>query len=218
MRAIGSVIAEEAVFSQIYDEILKTKHMIDGHVEHLTKVFGSRFQSAYKAIEEGRVRKYLFHPSGRIVWIVAGKEGEYQVLPIVNFCSCNDFYFRVISHEAFLCYHLIAQKLAEALDKYVLVERADEAYEALMEGWRRIRVEERRLPMGEVENVRRVAEAILSEAGELSVSQLLDEVKKTGFNLLTTRHLANILVADKGKRFKCREGVWTLVRRSVATG
>lgn len=214
---MGSVIAEEAVFSQTYDEILKTKYMADGHVERLTKVFGGRFQSAYKAIEEGRVRKYLFHPSGRVVWIVAGKEGEYQVLPLVNFCSCNDFYFRVISHEAFLCYHLIAQKLAEALDKYVLVEKSDEAYESLMEEWRRTRVEERLLPIGEVENVRRVAEAILSEAGELSTSQLLDEVKKTGFNLLTIRHLANILVADKGKRFKCRKGVWTLVKSSVAT-
>jgi len=212
-----STISEEAIFNQLYDEIRRTKCMTDGHIERLTEVLGSRFQNAHKATEERHVRKYLFHPSGRVVWIVAGKEGEYQVLPIVNYCSCDDFYFRVISHETFLCYHLIAQKLAEALDKYVLVEKPDEEYESLMKKWRRVKAEERRLSIGEVENVRRVAEAILSEAGELSISQLLEEVKKVGFNLLTTHHLANILVADKGKRFKCKKGVWTLVKSSIAT-
>lgn len=211
------IVTEKAVISRLYEEIHKIRYLRDDQIKRLAEIFGSRFQSAYKAIQAGKVKKYLFHPSERVVWIVAGKEGEYQVLPRIGFCSCNDFYFRVVGHDAFLCYHLIAQELAEALEGYVLVEKPDEACEPLMEVWRKIKVEKRRLPLGEVENVRRVVEAILSEEGELSISQLLEEVRKTGFHSLTGRHLSNIMVADKRKRFKCRRELWILIKDSAST-
>lgn len=211
------IVAENAAINRLYEELQKTGHISDDQKKRLTTMFGNRFLSACKAIEEGKVKNYLFHPSERTVWIVVGKEDEYQILPRVGFCSCNDFYFRVISHEASLCYHLIAQKLAEALKRFILVENPDEAYEPLMEGWRKIKAEKRRLPIGEVENVRRILEVILSEEGELPISRLLEEVRKTGFNSLTTRHLSIIMVADKRKRFKCERGLWILVKDSAST-
>lgn len=91
---MGQIVAEDAVMNRLYEEIRTTKCIGEDQIKHLVEVFGSRFKNAYRAIEEGRVNKYLFHPSERVVWIVAGKEGEYQVLPRVGFCSCNDFYFR----------------------------------------------------------------------------------------------------------------------------
>ena len=87
-------------------------------------------------MEERRVKHYVFEPSGRRAWIVVGKGGEYQILPASGYCGCNDFYFRVIDGEAGFCYHLIGQRLAEALDSYDLVHEGDEFFDALMTEWR----------------------------------------------------------------------------------
>lgn len=108
------------------------------HLTQLSVAFGSRFTKAWKAINEGRIKKYIFKPSGRIAWIVIGKEREYLVMPAADFCSCADFYFRVMDREVHLCYHLIAQKLAEALMWYDLINERDELYTSLMEEWRKV--------------------------------------------------------------------------------
>jgi len=204
-------VSEEAVFNQLSEEIMKTNAITDDQIELLTKAFGERFTNAYKIVEKGWVKKYLFHSSGRIIWIVTGKEGDYQILPHISFCSCDDFYFRVVSNEVFRCYHLIAQKLAEVLDRYILVEFQDTEYDSFMTGLRRIKTERRLLSIEETENVRRFVGAVLSETGEMSTEKLLEEAKKNGFRL-TVHHLANILTADKRKRFKCKDRLWTLTK------
>ena len=137
---IESNISEKNTFNQLLDDIKRTKRITDIQTKRLDEAFGKRFGNAYKTIDAGRVRKYLFHPSERVVWIVAGREGEYQILPSVNFCSCDDFYFRVMDKEIHLCYHLIAQKMAEALKWYDLFEEDDELYNFLMEEWKRVTV------------------------------------------------------------------------------
>ena len=103
---------------------------------------GERFDRAWQLVEQHRVKKYVFEPSGRILWIVVGKNSEYQILPESGYCDCNDFYFRVIDGEAGLCYHLLAQRLAEALEEYDEVHERDEFYENLMEVWRRLSAEQ----------------------------------------------------------------------------
>jgi len=105
-------------------------------VTELRSRFGERFERALKLIEERRVKRYAFEPSGRIVWVVVGKEKEYQILPRAGYCSCDDFYFRVINGETGLCYHLIAQSLAEALGIYEEIKEGDEFYESLIAEWR----------------------------------------------------------------------------------
>jgi len=67
-----------------------------------------------------------------------GRESEYQVLPESGYCDCSDFYFRVVNGEAGLCYHLMAQRLAEALEEYEEVREEDKFYEPLMEEWRNL--------------------------------------------------------------------------------
>lgn len=199
---------EKKVFEEAYERIKREKRIADVEAKELFQVFSDRFRNALTAIEEEKVRKYVFSPSGRAVWAVAGKDREYQILPIANFCSCNDFYFRVLSRETFLCYHLIAQKLAEALEKYLLIMREDEQYEALMSVLRESAAEDRKLPVEEAENVRGIVKTILSEGGGLSAKQLVLEVQAFGFEVQTPQHLAAILVTDKKKRFKCEEGKW----------
>ena len=117
----------------------KSSGLVTGvQLTQLSVVFGSRFTKAWEAINDGRIKKYVFEPSGRIAWVVIGKEREYLVMPAADFCSCDDFYFRVMDREVHLCYHLIGQKLAEALMWYDLINERDELYTSLMEEWRKV--------------------------------------------------------------------------------
>ena len=102
----------------------------------LYEVFGQRFTRAFEALKENRVKKYVFRPSGKIIWIVVGKERDYLIIPQAEFCPCDDFYFRVMDRQVHLCYHLIAQKIANSLGWYETIEERDELYESLMTEWK----------------------------------------------------------------------------------
>ena len=103
----------------------------------LYDIFGQRFTRAFEALKENRVKKYAFKPSGRIVWIVVGRERDYLIMSEVDFCTCDDFYFRVLDRRVHMCYHLIAQKLAKNLDWYDAIEEHDELYDSLMSEWKK---------------------------------------------------------------------------------
>jgi predicted nucleic acid-binding Zn finger protein len=117
----------------------KTKgEVTDKQLTQLSETLGSRFTKAWEALKEERVKKYVFSPSGRIVWIVVGREREYQIMPAAGFCSCDDFYFRVMDQEVQICYHLIAQKIADALGIFDKIEENDESYAFLMKEWKKV--------------------------------------------------------------------------------
>ncbi len=120
-------------------EEAKTKGEITGkQLTQLSEALGSRFTKAWETLKEERVKKYVFSPSGRIVWIVVGREREYQIMPAAGFCSCDDFYFRVMDREVHICYHLIAQKIADALGWFDKIEEDDETYDFLMTEWKKV--------------------------------------------------------------------------------
>ena len=129
---------EIKVLEQVCEEAKTNGEVTGNHLTQLSEALGSRFTKAWDSIKEERVKKYVFSPSGRIVWIVVGREREYQIMPAAAFCSCDDFYFRVMDREANICYHLIAQKIAEALERYDKVEEEDRLYEYLMEEWKKV--------------------------------------------------------------------------------
>lgn len=110
---------------------VKTKGRISEKSKaRLSKIFGERYQKASKVVQEGRVMKYVFKPSEKVVWIVQGREGKYQVMPSVGFCSCKDFYYKLEEGRGHVCYHLVAQRLAEALNVFETISRMDESFEA----------------------------------------------------------------------------------------
>jgi predicted nucleic acid-binding Zn finger protein len=104
----------------------------------LSKIYGSRFAKAWELLKERAVKKYVFNPSGRVMWIVVGKEREYIIYPAVGYCQCDDFFFAVMDGKALACQHLIAQRLAEELSDYELVEAEDRLFNSLMEDKRRL--------------------------------------------------------------------------------
>jgi predicted nucleic acid-binding Zn finger protein len=116
----------------------KTEGKLTGkNLTKLYETFGQRFTRAFEALTENRIKKYVFKPSGRVVWIVVGKERDYLIMPEAEFCSCDDFYFRVLDKEVHLCYHLIAQKLARILGWHETIKEHDELYDSLMAEWKK---------------------------------------------------------------------------------
>jgi predicted nucleic acid-binding Zn finger protein len=119
-------------------EEAKNKEITEQQLKELSEAFGLRFTKAWDTIQEERVKKYVFNPSGRIIWIVVGREREYQIIPVAGFCSCDDFYFRVMDRETNICYHLIAQKLADSLGRYDKIEEEDRLFDCLIDEWKKV--------------------------------------------------------------------------------
>jgi len=133
---------ERRVLEGVCDELRSSRELTRAQWERLRSALGERFDKAWQAVERRRVKRYVFEPSGRTAWIVVGRESEYQVLPSSGYCDCNDFYFRVVDGEAGLCYHLTAQRLADALDAFDGVREDDEFHDRLMAEWRRLSKEQ----------------------------------------------------------------------------
>lgn len=130
-------MSERALLKGVCNRAKVKKRIKKADQVSLSAAFGQRFTKAWEAIEGRRVKKYLFRPSNRVVWIVVGKEQDYLIMPAAYFCSCDDFYFRVMDREIHLCYHLIAQKLAETLERFDLFEEEDELHDVLMKEWKK---------------------------------------------------------------------------------
>lgn len=107
------------------------------NLTELYDLFGQRFTKALEALKENRVKKYVFKPSNRTVWIVVGRERDYLIMPEAEFCTCDDFYFRVLDKKVHLCYHLIAQKIARNLGWFEVIEENDEIHKSLMNEWKK---------------------------------------------------------------------------------
>ncbi|MCS7117802.1 MAG: hypothetical protein NZ957_03350 [Thaumarchaeota archaeon] len=92
-------------------------------------------EEARRLTEEGRVKRYVFTPSGRVVWVVVGRKRDYVVMPEVNYCTCDDYFFRVIRGHKPSCYHLVAVKEAITEGNYIAVDEEDYWFWYLIDEW-----------------------------------------------------------------------------------
>jgi predicted nucleic acid-binding Zn finger protein len=129
--------SEIETLNSICREVKAEGKLLGKNLTELYELFGQRFTKALNVLKENRVKKYVFKPSGRTVWIVIGKERDYLIMAEAEFCMCDDFYFRVLDKKIHLCYHLIAQKIARNLRWYETIEENDELYETLMNEWKK---------------------------------------------------------------------------------
>jgi len=127
---------EHILLEQVLRDLRVSREISRDNWMRLKKRFGERFDKAWRLVIENRVKKYVFSPSGRVLWIVVGQTAEYLIYSNAGYCGCSDFYFRVLNDEKAYCYHLLAQKLADALNHYELVREDDEAYESLLGIWK----------------------------------------------------------------------------------
>ena len=135
-------LREHTALETILRDLRVSKEISRQNWQRLRDVFGNRFTNAWRLVTENRIKKYVFKPSNRVLWIAIGQNAEYLIYSNAGYCSCSDFYFRVLDNEKAHCYHVLAQMLAESLDFYDLVEEDDEAYDQLMSIWKKYSIQD----------------------------------------------------------------------------
>ncbi len=127
---------EHRLMEEAYEELKSNGQLSERLKETLEKTFGERFSNGWQLANSRKVQRYEFKPSGRVVWAVQGRKNEYQVIPDIPFCYCDDYYFRVMDKKRGLCYHIIALHIAEALNKFEGISKKDSQYSTITARWR----------------------------------------------------------------------------------
>lgn len=116
---------------------LSRENLTQSDIDYFRNKYGKKFIRALRVVEEKRVDKYQFKPSDSITWVVKGRARQYMVIPKI-YCTCRSFYQEVvISRESNMCYHLLAQQIAEIRDQYEIVDSTDTKRRKLYVEWRR---------------------------------------------------------------------------------
>ena len=89
---------------------------------------GMKLDRAVDTVLAGGVKECRFLPSGRKLITVVGKYGDEFVDPERQYCSCSNFYFRVLGGREETCYHLISYRIAAKAGKVDIVEFSDEEF------------------------------------------------------------------------------------------
>jgi len=127
---------EKELMDEAFSELESGRALSAQLNDALKKLFGERFTNGWELANSKKVRRYDFTPSGRAVWVVQGRKSEYQVMPDIPFCYCDDYYFRVMDKKRGLCYHIIAQRIAAALGKFEKIHKNDSQYSTVTDRWR----------------------------------------------------------------------------------
>lgn len=85
--------SENQLMLEAVAELRSTGKLSERLKDTLQEAFGERYKNGWELANSRKVRRYEFKPSGRIVWAVQGRKGEYQVMPDIPFCYCDDYYF-----------------------------------------------------------------------------------------------------------------------------
>ncbi len=121
-----------------FAELAQRKVLTGRMLKFFSENFGERFWKALKAVADGLIKKYVFTPSNRVEWVIVGKKRDYLIVSEL-YCGCEDFYINVVLRKnTLICYHLLARKLAEALDCFEEIRVEDDKYEKFMCEWREI--------------------------------------------------------------------------------
>ena len=90
--------------------------------------YGTKLDRAVDTVLAGGVKECRLLPSGRRLITVVAKYGDEFVDPERQYCSCSNFYFRVLGGREETCYHLISYRIAAKAGKVDIVEFSDEVY------------------------------------------------------------------------------------------
>lgn len=89
---------------------------------------GTKLDRAVDTVLAGGVKEARFLPSGRKVLTVVGRLGDEFIDPERPYCSCSNFYFRVLGGREETCYHLISYKIAAKAGRLEVIEFSDDEY------------------------------------------------------------------------------------------
>ena len=116
---------------------LSKENLTQEDIEYFKEKYEKKFVKALRTVDEGKIVRYHFHPSDSVTWIVKGRRRQYLVIPEL-YCTCRSFYQEaVIARETNMCYHLLAQRIAEIREEYKTKESTDTQRRKLYVEWRR---------------------------------------------------------------------------------
>lgn len=81
-----------------------------------------------RILDEGRVKRHRFLPSGREIWSVVGSLGDQFVAEGQPFCTCGHFHFGVLGGKTGSCIHLDAVRVAKREHSFATLEIEDADY------------------------------------------------------------------------------------------
>jgi predicted nucleic acid-binding Zn finger protein len=106
-------------------DMLRAK--FSGYAKH-----GLKLDRAIETVLAGGVKESVFLPSGRKVTTVVGRLGDEFIDPDKPYCSCSNFFFRVLGGREETCYHLLSYRIAAETGKLDVVKFSDEEYGAYL--------------------------------------------------------------------------------------
>lgn len=108
----------KVLLKNLSKEFSQTKTISTKTLIELDRVFRAPLRPALKLVDKRCVRR-LTCPRGRVVYQVAGEtKASYTCLPGSNFCTCYSYLRQVLRRpEILMCKHVLASRLAEALEK-----------------------------------------------------------------------------------------------------
>ena len=92
----------------------------------------NQFGRAIEAALGGCVKRHTFLPSGRYVYTVVGSNADEFIDPDKPFCSCESFFYGVLSTKVKYCYHILSYKIADESGLVEDVRFDDEEYDTFM--------------------------------------------------------------------------------------
>jgi predicted nucleic acid-binding Zn finger protein len=91
-------------------------------------MYGAKFRKAIETVLAGGVKESRFSPSGRKLFTVVGRLGDEFIDPEKPYCSCSNFYFKVLGGKEDACYHLLSYWIAAKTNRIDLIQLDDEEY------------------------------------------------------------------------------------------
>jgi predicted nucleic acid-binding Zn finger protein len=91
-----------------------------------------QFKKAVEAALGGCVKRHVFLPSGRCVYTVVGSNADEFLDLEKPFCSCESYFYGVLSTKVRFCYHILSYKMAEELGLVREVRFDDEEYDTFL--------------------------------------------------------------------------------------
>ncbi len=92
----------------------------------------SQFEKAVEAAFGGYVKRHLFLPSGRAVYTVVGSNADELIEPESSFCSCESYFYGVLSGKAKQCYHVLGYRIADEAGLVREVRFDDEEFDGFL--------------------------------------------------------------------------------------
>jgi predicted nucleic acid-binding Zn finger protein len=92
----------------------------------------NQFEKAIEAASGGCVKRHTFLPSGRFIYTVVGSNTDEFIDPEKSFCSCESYFYGVLSTKVKYCYHILSYKIADESGLIREVQFDDEEYDTFM--------------------------------------------------------------------------------------